>query len=297
MRNVFLGLTAVLLAALACDFSPAAPATVPETAAPNTLQVQDTLTPDPAPQDIPLPTHTIPATATSDSGSVIPDGEIASSAGVSFLIPNGLASDAAAALSTEVEYPYINPSAGTMPQHLKFTLNNYAAQNTLFGGQILVFKTAEFIQYDEFSAEVIHELQPLQYVDGQPLPENLDGPMFTVRTHAINFQNGQGVRYITQAAQAILPVNNREMFYYFQGLTGDGQFYVEAILAIQASFLAADGNLDTPLPPDGIPFTMADFPTYLNAVTERLNGTDTFSFTPYLDHLDAMMESLQVNGY
>ena len=42
---------------------------------------------------------------------------------------------------------------------------------------------------------------------------------------------------------------------------------------------------------------MDDFPGYLDAVTQRLNSTDTFSFTPYLEHLDAMIESMQVTGY
>ncbi|MEO8354588.1 MAG: hypothetical protein ABI621_01610 [Chloroflexota bacterium] len=39
----------------------------------------------------------------------------------------------------------------------------------------------------------------------------------------INFQNGRGIRFLTQYAQYPAPINNHELFYHFQGLTNDGK--------------------------------------------------------------------------
>ncbi|MCE9645222.1 MAG: hypothetical protein K8S20_04420 [Chloroflexi bacterium] len=294
MKKGFLGLTVLLLAMLGCNLNPATSVAVP-TMSTGTPEIQSST----AVVTLPTmpPTEPPAATAAPDTGSITPDGEVISVGGISFLMPNGMSSDASSNLTTEVEYPYTNPSYGDMPQHIKFILNNYAAKGIMLEPQIMVFKTTEYAQYSDLTGGIINNLESLQYADGLPLPASLDGPTFTAQIRALTFQNGHGIRYLTQVDQAPLPVNNYEMFYYFQGLTNDGQFYIQAILPAQAPFLAADDNPNTPLPSDGIPFNMDDFPGYLSAVTQRLNATDTFSFTPFLGHLDAMMESLQVTGF
>lgn len=236
------------------------------------------------------------AEATQTSEQLTPDGTPVNTAEVSFLIPNGIANDASSTTTTEVEFPYINPSNGDMSQHVKVLLNLYALNGTQYEPHILIFRSDEYSQYAENTANIINAMQSLQYVDGQPLPESL-GSNFMAQTHAVNFKNGRGVRYLTQVFTNFNPVNNSDLLYYYQGMTDDGKYYIEAILPIGASFLAADDNINTPLPADGIPFDMNNFQGYLDAVTQRLNSTDTFSFTPYLEHLDAMIESMQVTGY
>jgi hypothetical protein len=235
--------------------------------------------------------------ATPDGEQLTPNGNPVNTAEISFLIPNGIANDASSIMTTEVEYPYINPSAGDMPQHLKLTLNAYGLNGTLLQPQIMVFRASEYSQYSDMTAEILSTLQSLQYIDGQPLPENLNGPMFTAQIRGLNFQNGHGIRHLTQVAQAVVPVNNREIFYYFQGMTNDNQYYIQAVLPISAPFLPADAGFDVSTPADGIPFNENDFPAYINAITEKLNNSDPFSFTPYLEHLDAMIESMQVTGF
>ncbi|MCC6260873.1 MAG: hypothetical protein IT311_08425 [Anaerolineales bacterium] len=229
--------------------------------------------------------------------SAMPEGNTYETENISFLIPNGIATDATSALTSEYEYPYINPSVGDMAPHLKFTLNAYELADTLLKPQIILFHAEAYAQYSEYTATTINLLQNLQYVDGQPLPEPLAGQLFTAQIHRVDFQNSRGVRYLTQVAQAIGPANNHEMFYYFQGVTNDGKYFVQAILPINAPFLASNNSPDAPLPADGIPLNESDFTGYLNAITEKLNATDTFSFAPYLDHLDALVESIQVKGY
>lgn len=183
-----------------------------------------------------------------------------------------------------------------MPQHVKLTLNLYALNGTQFEPHIMIFRSEEYSQYTENTAGIISAMQSLQYVDGQPLQEVL-GSDFSAQFHAVNFKNGHGVRYLTQIFTNFQTVNNKDLFYYYQGLTDDGEYYIQAILPINAPFLTADGDPNAALPADGIPFNQDDFSGYLDAVAQRLNSADTFSFTPYLEHLDAMIESIHVTGF
>lgn len=298
MRKSILGLMFILLLTSACGAPNAAPTQIStDVVATQTLQTADIATVVPPATEAVVESPTQEATPTLQSDSMPPDGEIASAGGISFLVPNGMSSFTVSVTTTEVEFPYINPSAGDMPQHIKFTLNDYPAQGTMFQPQVMVFNAAEYAQYSDLTAQIITTLQNMQYTDGQPIPDGLpDGPSFNAQIHGITFQNGKGIRYLTQFDQAPMPVNNQEMFYYFHGLTNDGQFYIQAILPVQVSFLSADGNPNSPLPADGVPYSMDDMMGYYNTITQKLNATDTFSFTPYLDHLDSMMESLQVTG-
>jgi hypothetical protein len=69
---------------------------------------------------------------------------------------------------------------------------------------------------------------------------------------------------------------------------------VEAILPLQAVFLAPDEDPSSPLPPGGIPFNMYDPGTYYQDVANRLNATPPDGFTPSLSTLDALIQSIYV---
>ncbi|MBK6645728.1 MAG: hypothetical protein IPG44_08230 [Anaerolineales bacterium] len=237
----------------------------------------------------------VPA-ATPQPEQITPDGTRVETAEISLLIPNGVANDAASASVTDVELPYINPGSGDMPQHIKLTLDLYALSNTSLEPQIMIFRSNEYSGYSELTALMIGEIQSMQYSDGQPLPEHL-GSDFSAQIHGLNFQNGHGVRYLTQVMTNFTPINNRDFYYYYQGMTDDGKFFVQAVLPVNAAYLPADDNPNTPLPTDGIPFSTEDFGGYLNAVTLKLNSADSFSFSPYLNQLDMMIESMLVKGF
>jgi hypothetical protein len=278
LQKKMLGLTAGLFAILACGLN--TPATqFPQTNIETAVVIAPTS-----------------ETNTQESEQLTPDGTPVETTEVSFFIPNGVANDASSIMTTNVEYPYINPSLGDMPQHLAVTLNLYSVNESILKPQILIFRAAEYSQYSELTAATINQLQSLQYVEGQPLPDGLDAD-FSAQVHSVNFKNGHGIRYLTQVFQNFNPVNNQELFYYYQGMTDDGQFFVQATLPINAPYLPADSNPNTPQPADGIPFTMDDFSSYLNAVSQKLNSTETFNFNPYLDALDEMITSMQIKGF
>jgi hypothetical protein len=112
----------------------------------------------------------------------------------------------------------------------------------------------------------------------------------------IQFQNGSGVRELTQYDQYPAPINNRELFYHFEGLTSDARYYVIAILPITAPVLAEDEKAESPVPAGGIPIPPDTGPTdvYYFSVTEKLNSLQPDSFTPPLNTLDALIQSILV---
>ncbi len=94
------------------------------------------------------------------------------------------------------------------------------------------------------------------------------------------------------------PINNNELFYHFQGLTDDDKYYIFAILPITAPILPENEKPDASIPEGGIPI-----PTdtgvnnnYYFSVTEKLNSLSPDTFTPSLNSLDALIQSITVTN-
>ena len=279
MKNLrFLPIVAsVMLLALACSVSAPATTQAP-TQAPTTL---------PATATLPLPPA---ATATPIDGKVVSIG------GVWFTLLNQVADGVSSQTTDQLELPYINGSIGPLPVHTVLTLNDYRALGAYQGTpKIIVFRAAEYDRFDTITSAILAALQA-PYVEGQPLPEALGKSGLNAQAHGLIFQNGHGVRVLDKVMTGIAPVTNADLFYFFRGVTNDGQYFVQVELPIQAAFLAADSNPNTPLPADGIPFTPEEFDGYIQLVRQRLNAADPSAFTPTLDLLDGLVQSLLVDG-
>ena len=99
-------------------------------------------------------------------------------------------------------------------------------------------------------------------------------------------------------AQYSAPINNRELFYHFEGLTSDNKYYVIAILPITAPFLQEDEKPEATVPEGGVPFPANAEPsqTYYISVTEKLNSLAPDAYTPSLNTLDTLIESILVTN-
>lgn len=213
---------------------------------------------------------------------------------ITFEIPLELNASATPSLSTEVEFPYINPGSGPMPEHVVFQLTNFPAGDA----SISVFKASDYAAYGAPLQEAVTALLAKQ--DGvQPLADPLTQGEFFAQAKAVNFKNGHGVRQLTQVLTNFAPITNEGLFYYYQGITDDGAYFISAVIHVNAGFLPANGSMDSVTPPDGIPFSFdgsLDFPAYLSAVTQKLNETPAESFTPSLSALDQMIASMQITS-
>ncbi len=233
-------------------------------------------------------------------GTVTPGMDVSiTTSPLNAIIPESLASAATTTITTEVEFPYINPSIGDMPPHSKYVLENYLLVGSIHAPHILIFNSKEYAAYSELTGEIISSFQSYDPASNSPVPEVLYTGMITAQQQPIAFQNGKGLRYLTQAGQAPVPINNSGLFYYFQGLSEDGNYYISAIFPTSAPFLVANDDPTSPLPVDGIPFDFDNFdalPKYLNAMNQKLDSSSLDDFTPSLKILDSFVESFLITS-
>ncbi len=287
---------ATLAIIVACNLPSTAPTPTPQinvaTVVASTFQAVTAVAQTSAAQATSTLTATSTATPTV-TASPTPQVLAVNYANVNLSMPSNLASGTTNSTTTEVELPYINPSFGNMPQHTKIILNGYPIQGTNLQPQILVFRADDYSRYGEGNQQFISGLRTMHYQHGQPLPKSLPAGPFNAAVQSVNFVNGNGIRYLTQFDQSPLPVNNHELFYYFHGITNDGNYYIQVVLPIQAPFLASDNNPNSPVPRNGIPFHGDQ--SYFNAIEQQLNATPPDQFSPSLTALDALVQSITVN--
>jgi len=218
-----------------------------------------------------------------------------------FVIPGGLADgadpEAVPAVSEESGSPW-----EVAPAHLKFTLTGYQLQDKFHDPRILVYPAEEFAQAHEGAAEQIERVKKA-LAGSALLKETLPivpffnaGPLLAANIKIVPLRNGSGVRFLTQYAQYSAPINNREMFYHFQGLTNDNKYYVIVILPVTAPILPADEKAEAIVPEGGVPLPADIGPNevYYISVTQKLNSLPPDAYLPSLNALDALIESILV---
>ena len=249
-----------------------------------------------------LPSNTPPAIAGVDISDM----------GTSFIYPFGLAN------GTQNEF--VPQSSSDMiwksPAHAQFTLQGYPLQNTTYQPQLKIYSADQYAQMSDQSKLIIERLQnilqtqtfspqpvPDMFVTNRPqeelpfLPIQGAGQVLHVQEKFLSFQNGSGIRYITQLSQAAFPlINKQDLFYTFQGLTSDGQYYVSVIMPVNLPYLAADYGPDAYLHPTDVQ-SPGKYPEYLQIMVEKLNqpeGEGTNPYAPSLASLDTLVQSLLV---
>jgi hypothetical protein len=207
----------------------------------------------------------------------------------------GLASGYREEWVDEVSDTANHPYWEVLPEHLRLTLENYLIGDHLFAPQIFVYPVEELVAINEGAAQNVVSLQSLlqspQEITPMPLlPLFNAGQMLQVQVQYLDFQTGQGVRYVTMLSQGINPINNYELIYTYQGLTNDGRYYVAVILPLHHADLPPDSSVTSIEPAT---YT-DDYPAYLEDIINVLNPQPADSFSPNLTALDAMISSLLV---
>jgi hypothetical protein len=222
---------------------------------------------------------------------------------VSFVIPSEVAADTNTDTMTAVETNSGAPWE-IAPTHLRFTLTGYPLQNKFHEPRIFVYPANAYAQVNSGASEQIERLKralagwPLLKETLPTVPFFNAASLIAANIKILTFQNGRGVRELTQYAQYAAPINNRELFYHFQGLTSDNTYYVIAILPMTAPMLAEDEKPEADVPPQGVPIPTDIGPNdvYYISVTEKLNSLSPDSYAPSLNKLDEMIQSLTVTN-
>lgn len=194
------------------------------------------------------------------------------------------------------------------PGHLQVNLGDYyALRGKLHQPVIYVYPAMAYVELAPAAFESIHRLNNyLHDPNNIPALDQLPGVpflnaqiLFAAHIQPVSFQNGRGIRYITEYAQYPAPANNTELFYNFIGLTSDGEYYIVAIFPLTSAVLAETPDAGALLPARGIPYPyMADpnanMDAYYIAVTDLLNVQPDDSFTPRLGEFDRLLESMWI---
>ena len=214
---------------------------------------------------------------------------------VRFIIPAGLAKSALLVTTTREEWPAVNPSLGPFPEHWVITLQGYSVKNTGITPEIIIFHADEFAEFD---SDIIEALRKLQSNPDGPIPSGALMPRFNAHIYVLPSPNSTGVRYLTQFFMDYFPINNRDIYYYYVGLSADGGYYISIRMPVNASFLSADSGESTRLPAGGIPFPKIvddlSFFEYVDKVSAKINSTKADDFIPSLLLLDDLARSIRI---
>jgi len=295
MKHILTALFILALATLACNLPLSTPVPAPTASPPTeTVRLSDH-------SDAPLPPTQSPVL---DTPAPEFPGQPVTYDRLSLVLPAKLASGGTGQSFPRAEGENIGPWEIT-PGHIAVTFIGYTLPDTFHTARIYVFPAEEYAALFEGAEGSINRLRSIFAAPNAPVAaENLPfipffnaGAQFSAQIQRIEFQNGAGVRFLTQYGQDVSPINNRSMFYQFQGLTSDGNSYVIAILPVNHPALPAD--YDSPTPPGGIPFPdtsdpNADFMGYYEQVGQLLDTSTESTFTPNLETLDLLIQSIQV---
>lgn len=215
---------------------------------------------------------------------------------LSFVIPTGIATSVTEEVVQAVPPSEGAPWWGVYPEHREYNFDGYALTDVFHRVAIYLYPIEEYIAMNEDVDLGIETLKSLIANPNQPLPERLPflptfnaAQMFYSNFGTVTFQNGSGIRYVTEFSQFPHPIGNNGMFYTFQGITSDGQYYVSAIMPINIGFLV---GYPTPTDQGDFEFIQSE----VERVTQQLNNSKPEAFTPSMLTLDVMIQSISVTG-
>jgi hypothetical protein len=295
MKRIYFILSLFVLAALACNFGTRAPVATDEAQSPATV----------AP---PVTEEALPAEPATAEPEPLP-GLVRACANVNLTIPEGLA--------VEIDCQLFPPASGdeiapweVTPGHTEIALTGYTLSDKFHRPRLYIFPVVDLIALQPYVAENINSLQVIQAAPETTLTrQDLPGihlfnagAVFASNISRLDFENGSGVRALTVYGQYFAPINNQDLFYHFQGLTENGQYYIIAILPVTHPGLQADsmesstpGDPAFPLYP-GFSATTSetDIETYYMTMGGLLDAASPGAFSPSLAVLDALIASIEV---
>ena len=187
---------------------------------------------------------------------------------------------------------------GPSPEYIHFTFEGYPTFNQTFRPEIRIYRVEDYRKANESAAETVARLQDLltqkpgRVESGLPfLPVMNADQLFLARAFYFDFQNGSGLRYLTQFGQNIYPINNQDLLYTYQGLTSDGKYYISAVFPIAHPGLPADGSQ---IPGGDYLAFEQQFQEYVGDVAGLLNGSMPEDFVPDMNMLDNLLWSMMV---
>lgn len=213
-------------------------------------------------------------------------------------------------------YPTMEgPGLIGVPEHVVYGFNNGEVPSFLWTSeaQIRIFPVADYeAMYEQEGNTAITDyiaalqaqiagkstdLPPADMSAPLPfLPVLPAGQVIAANIKYLDFNGGTGYRFITRYAQDIDVFTADSLTYTYQGLTADGKYLIVYIQPLTASMLPATYNEVPQEVFDSIVNDRDAYEAYRQNVITTLNEAPADQFTPNLDALDAMVQSMTVNA-
>ncbi len=199
----------------------------------------------------------------------------------------------------EAAVPAVDATSFGQPESITFWFDSQNPHNLFnpYIGQVLVFPAEHYARQSPQAADRISSLssmldeRPLEVMGDMPLLPIIPGQeTFHSRPSYFEFENGQGVSFLTQYDIEPTLITNEDMFYTFQGLSDDEQFYVAAFFPVNSAILPANQTSNN----TAVPRDDKSWAEYQGKTVMALNELSTSDFTPDLVSLNRMMGSLLV---
>jgi hypothetical protein len=308
MKKTVLFLCVLIVMSLACDMSVnIAPTNDIPTAAETPVLIE---LPTATPEVFISLTQAIPATAVPIATPLVQPSPIPKTAvtfgRLSVEIPSSIANGASGIdipPATNEDTAYWEKTPG----HLQVSLNDYyVLQGKFHQPQIYVYPAMPYVELVPAAFESMHNLRNVMNpvapitVDQLPtVPFFNAAQVFASNIQAVSFQNGNGIRFLTEYGQYPAPVNNHELFYQFQGFSADGEYYIVAIFPITAPGLGESSDPESAVAIGGVAYPAMGDPSdnwkaYYAAAVSLLDATSPESFTPSISQLDALIQSMRI---
>jgi hypothetical protein len=191
-----------------------------------------------------------------------------------------------------------DPYFAINPQTTRVTLDGYSIGPRFHTPHLEVFSVQRF-------QELLPDVVPSRVADMQALlagappthkaipllPVFNAAEMFKTKIAMLPFHTGNGMRYLTQYAQAFYLVNNHDLFLSYQGLTDDGRFWISVILPITHPSLPANG--DNP-PGNGWVDFQNNADGYFAQAAATIDALPAGSFAPSMELIDTLLKSITI---
>ncbi len=248
------------------------------------------------PAQAPAPEPTPSAAATPASAQT----QRAELEGVSFSFDNALAQSAQGVKLPAVPWDNNVPAfGGGAPAHIAFGFNDEPVTTDVspFQPTVRVYPVPDLKNLDPLVAQEILALKTLLSVEPPTLKEAVPVfPLFNAQQilhpqiKYLHFKNGKGARFVTYYAQDVSPLTNDGLFATFQGLTTDEKYYVTVFWHLKTDKLP-NSYQDAQI--TDYDAWAKQYETYLAETDTLLNELAADAFTPNLNLLDQLVESLQ----
>lgn len=279
MKRISFVMVCLSILAFACDLSTTTPAVSTQSSVPSMVNTQAS-----AP-----PTETLVAATDTPPG---PQANVSCNELSFYLDP------LVAFHSTCTTVPQQLVGMDAHPQYTQVVLTTYQTGSSV-SPEIDVFSVQSYNQ--DFPPDGISKFQSdLQaLIDGGTPGDSLPflnpdeaAQIIHAQYLVLHVPSGSGIRYLTEYAQNFAVIDNNDMFYTYQGLTGDGKYAITAILPVSNPILPNHGDTY----PGGETFQQFSdaFNTYIASIKAQLDAQPSTNFSPTLSLLDALIQSIHI---